>query len=249
MLKKILFLLFTIVSVSAQVPDEAQVFAEAKRNYNEGNYEPAREAYEQLVRAGARNPAIFVNLGHVDYRLGRDVEALINYRRALALDPSDASARRSLEHVQAKLGLPGQGLGFAEIVGHYLPFDFLSLAGSVLFWCGLLAALFAMFSSVPRKGLLWGGALVAIIGTTTMVIAWAGDARINLAHQSIVIGKNTEALSTPTENAPKLSPLPPGSEVHVVVARDAWTLVRLPTGIEGWVKSDDLEALIPSQKP
>lgn len=246
MVKKFILLFFMVASVSAQAPDELQAFAKAKRDYEEGHYGPAREAYEQMVREGSRNPAAFVNLGHADYRLGREVEALINYRRALALDPSDAAARHSLEHVQAKLGVPRSGLGFAEIVGHYIPFDLLAWGGTLFFWCGLLAVLFATFSPVPRRGLLVAGVVVALVGVTMTVISWTGDARINLEHQSIVTGEKVEALSAPTETGQKLSSLPPGSEVTIIASRGEWTLVKLPTGIEGWVKSADLQALIPA---
>lgn len=229
----------------AQAPDEAKAFARATRDYDEGNYGPAREAFQQLVDAGSRNPAVFLNLGHADYRLGRNVEAAINYRRALALDPSDAAARRSLEHVLAKLGIPGPGLGFAEIVGQYVPFDLLATTGSLLLWGGVLSAAFAIFSTPVRLGLIAAGVAIALAGATAVAVAWVGDARVSLAHKSIVVGAKAEARSAPADNAQKLAVLPPGSEVALVAARGEWSLVRLPIGVEGWVKSDDLETLVP----
>ena len=250
MLKKLLFLLAMVVlaagPAAAQAPDEAKAFAKAKRDYDEGNYGPAREGYAQLVGAGSRNSAVFLNLGHANYRLGRNVEAAINYRRALALDPADAAARRSLEHVLAKLGVPGPGLGFAEIVGQYLPFDLLALGGSLLMWGGILVVVFAVFSQLPRRGAGFAGAFVAILGATAMVVAWAGDARISLAQKSVVTGEKVEARSTPADNAQKLASLPQGSEVTLVATRDDWSLVRLPIGVEGWVKSSELEPLVPA---
>lgn len=245
MLKKFILLLVMAATAAAQAPGEAEAFAGAKRDYDEGNHDAARQAYEQLIQAGTHNPAVFVNLGHANHRLGHDVEAAINYRRALALDPSDTTARRGLEQTQAKLGLPGPGLGFAEIVGHYVSFDLLALAGSLLFWCGLLTALFAVFSPSPRRGLCFIGALIALTGATATVVSWTGDARIALANRSIVTGEKVEALDTPAGNAQKLASLPPGSEVTVIASRDDWTLVRLPIGIEGWVKSSDLKPLVP----
>ncbi len=249
MVKKMILLVATVAmaagSAAAQAPDEAKAFAKAKRDYDEGNFGPAREGYEQLVRAGTHNPAVFLNLGHASYRLGRNVEAAINYRRALALDPADAAARRSLEHVLTKLGVPGPGLGFTEIIGQYLPFDLLALGGSLLLWGGILVVVFSVFSATPRRGLGVAGAFVAIIGATAMAVAWAGDARIDLAKKCVVTGEKVEARSTPADNAQKLTGLPQGSEVTLLASRGTWSLVRLPIGVEGWVKSAELEPLVP----
>lgn len=243
MLKKFIILLAMTAVAAAQTPNETEAVAAMKRDYDAGNYDAARKVGEELLQAGARNPAIFVNLGHANHRLGRDVQASVNYRRALALDPSNTDARRGLEQSRAKLGLPGPGLGVAEIVGQYISFDLLAWSGSILSWCGILTVLFAVFSTPLRRKLCVAGALVALVGVTASVVSWSGDARIALKNQSVVIEKDVEALETPTDNAKKLAALPMGAEVTVIASRDEWTLVRLPTGIEGWVKSSSLEAL------
>jgi tetratricopeptide (TPR) repeat protein len=250
MLKRILLSLLLAVSAAAAQPaDEAALFEKGNRAYAEGDYGAAREAYEQLVKAGSRNPAVFLNLGHADFRLGRDVPAAINYRRALALDPSDSAARSSLEHVLNKLGVPAPGLGAAEIVGQYISFDLLSLIGSMLFWLGSLTSVFAIFSVKKRPGLVALGILAAMVGATLVALSWAGDSRIALAKTSIVVGDAVDARSTPADNAQKLADLPLGTPVRVIAAREDWSLVRLPVGVDGWVRSSALEPVFPGALP
>ncbi len=256
MVKKAILLLALaciIVPVApAQTADDAKAFARATRDYNEGNYGPARESYRRLVESGSQNPAVFLNLGHANYRLGRDAEAALNYRRTLALDPGDKAARESLDHVLGKLGVRG-GLWFPEIAGRYLPFDVLALLGSLLFWAGLIMFVVAMFSPRSRNGLAVSGVLVALLGASASVVAWVADTRISRADYAMVIVANAEVRKTPADNAPKQAALPAGSEVKVIAERGEWSLVRLPDGDggrggEGWVRNSDLEMLFPRPK-
>lgn len=249
MLRKFFLLFLLAATAAAQPADETALFEQGNRAYAEGDYGAARDAYEQLVKAGSRNPAVFLNLGHADFRLGRDVAAAINYRRALALDPSDSAARSSLEHVLGKLGVPAPGLGAAEIVGQYISFDLLSLLGSLMFWLGTIAVVFALFSVKRHTGLALLGVLIAIVGATFVALAWAGDSRIALAKTSIVIGDAVDARSTPADNAQKLADLPLGTPVRVIAARDDWSLVRLPLGVDGWVRTAALEPVFPGALP
>ena len=245
----LLLFVLTMASVAAQPADEAAVFEQGNRAYAEGDYGAAREAYEQLVKAGSRNAAVFLNLGHADFRLGREVPAAINYRRALALEPGNTAARSSLEHVLSKLGVPAPGLGAAEIVGQYISFDLLVLLGSLLFWAGILLFVFALFSAVRRPGLTVAGVLVAIVGATLVSLSWAGDSLIALAQTSIVVADAVDARSTPADNAQKLADLPIGTPVRIIAARDDWSLVRLPVGVDGWVRSSALEPVFPGAVP
>ena len=245
----LLLFVLTMASVAAQPADEAAVFEQGNRAYAEGDYGAAREAYEQLVKAGSRNAAVFLNLGHADFRLGREVPASINYRRALALEPGNTAARSSLEHVLSKLGVPAPGLGAAEIVGQYISFDLLVLLGSMLFWAGILLFVFALFSAVRRPGLTVAGVLVAIVGATLVSLSWAGDSRIALAQTSIVVADAVDARSTPADNAQKLADLPIGTPVRIIAARDDWSLVRLPVGVDGWVRSSALEPVFHGALP
>jgi tetratricopeptide (TPR) repeat protein len=234
-------------SVFAQAPDAAQLFDEANRLYAEQDYEGARQAYEKIVKSGTLDPAVFLNLGHSEYRLERPALAAINYRRALALDPANGAARSSLEHVQRELGQPSAGFGFADLAGQYISFDLLVLLGSLLFWAGLLLVVFAVFSKQRRTGLLILGILVAVIGATAVAVSWAGDSRIALSQISIVTD-DAVARSAPAENGQKLSDLKKGAAVRVLASRDDWSLVRLPVGVDGWMPSNKLEPVFPRQE-
>lgn len=250
MVKTSTFFLVLLLSLAAASPaaDEAAAFDEGLRAYAEGDYDAARRAYEQLVKDGSTDPSVYLNLGHAEYRDGRAVRAAINYRRALALDPANSAARSSLEHVLGELGIPAPGMGVPQVVGQYISFDLLVLLGSLLFWAGLLLVVFALFSPGRHRGLAALGIFLALLGATAVAVSWAGDSRIALA-QTAMITEGTAALSAPSANSQKLADLRATEVVRIVASRDDWSLVKLPIGVEGWVKSEKLEPVFPGALP
>lgn len=241
----LLVLLLAISPFAAQATPTAE-FARANQLYAEQNYAAARDLYEKLAQAGLQDSALYLNLGHVDYRTGRPVQAAINYRRALALDPGNTEARNSFEFVMTQLGVTPPGVGLAETVGRYIPFDLLALLGSAGFWMGVLGLTWVVFSGKRRPLAAVLSILIAAGGATLVGLAWSGDSRVAMAESAIVVSDATDARNMPADNAQKLSDLPLGTPVRVLARHDDWTLVKLPLGIDGWVRSSALEPIFPS---
>ncbi|MEX1044678.1 MAG: tetratricopeptide repeat protein [Chthoniobacterales bacterium] len=250
MFKAFTFGLVLLASFAAPAPAsaDAATFDDGLRAYAEGDYDAARRVYEQLVKQGSTDPSVFLNLGHAEYRADRKVQAAINYRRALALDPANSAARSSHEHVLGELGIPADGLDLPQMVGQYISFDLLVLLGSLLFWAGLLLVVFALFSAGNHRGLVVGGVFLALLGATAVALSWQGDSRIALARMAMVT-EGTPALSAPSANSQKLTDLRQTDLVRVVASRDDWSLVKLPIGVEGWVRSNMLEPVFPGALP
>src|ERR1700704_2657314 len=75
--------------------DEA-TFAKANQDYAEARFQEAAEGYESLVQSGRWNATVFYDLGNAYYRLGSFGKAILNYERALALDPRHPEAEANL---------------------------------------------------------------------------------------------------------------------------------------------------------
>src|SRR3954471_10060416 len=80
-------------------------FAKANQAYAEARYDEAAAGYQELVRSGNWNATVFYNLGNAQYRLGNFGQAILNYERALALDPrhpeADANLRLARDEARA----------------------------------------------------------------------------------------------------------------------------------------------------
>src|SRR5438105_15132263 len=87
--------LAAIFGVGAFAADES-AFNKANQAYAKGRFEEAANAYESLIGSGNWNANLFYDLGNARYRLGDFGQAILNYERALALDPRHPEAQANL---------------------------------------------------------------------------------------------------------------------------------------------------------
>ncbi len=71
--------------------------------YESGDYSGAVAEYEKVLRYGMRNGAVHYNLANAWFKLHRPGPAILNYERALRLDPGDVDAARNLAYVRSRI--------------------------------------------------------------------------------------------------------------------------------------------------
>ena len=70
--------------------------------YAKGDYQAAIEAYQAILADNSISPEIYYNLGNAYYKTSEIGKAILNYERALLLDPSDEDIRFNLELARSK---------------------------------------------------------------------------------------------------------------------------------------------------
>src|SRR5437660_12920211 len=85
-----------LVSTPFLMAQPAAQFAKANQEYAAGDFKAAIDDYEELVRSGQDTPNLFYNLGNAYFRKNDFGRAILNYERALALDPHHPEAEANL---------------------------------------------------------------------------------------------------------------------------------------------------------
>src|SRR5438132_10552546 len=85
-----------LVSGPFLMAQPAAQFAKANQEYAAGNFKSAIADYEELVRSGQDTPNVFYNLGNAYFRQNSFGHAILNYERALALEPHHPEAQANL---------------------------------------------------------------------------------------------------------------------------------------------------------
>jgi tetratricopeptide (TPR) repeat protein len=210
-------------------------FAKANQDYSEGHFQEAVDGYQNLVNAGQRSANLFYDLGNARFRLGNFGEAILNYERALALDPHhpEAAANLALVRDEARaLELKRGWLDRYVEVGTSTQY---SIAASIAFWVVVFGATRLFFSR--RRS----AALVSLIILSIVVFAGAVFALYSLetgrrgGALAIVTGKKIEARLATADNANSVLALPPGSEIQVLSQRGDWLYAALPNDLRGWI--------------
>ena len=93
-------------AVRAQIVDDVElhrVFKEANELYEAGEYAAAIERYGALAEAGVDDAALHYNTANAYYKINDLGRAVLNYERALRLEPRDRAARENLSLAETQL--------------------------------------------------------------------------------------------------------------------------------------------------
>ena len=95
-LKTAAFCLYALAFLCGRAFAGGGDFEAANQAFDQGKFAEAKAGYEKLAETGEWSAHLFYNLGNADYRLGATGRAMLDYERALALDPAHAEARANL---------------------------------------------------------------------------------------------------------------------------------------------------------
>jgi tetratricopeptide (TPR) repeat protein len=222
-------------------------FEQGNRFYQGGQFAEAAAAYESQVRRGEFSANLFYNLANAYFRADQRGRAILNYQRALILEPAHAEATANLAFVRG-----GQSGAMEEDSSRLrqtlgaLPIDDYSRLGAVSGW---LAAAGLLFGALARRGRAagWGLGFVMILVCAGCVgaVRWLEDGPKN-SDRAIVLEDQTRALYAPADHSPLVKNLSVGNEVRVLAEQGAWIYAQLVGGKRGWLPSAKIEKAVPA---
>ena len=229
----------------------ARLYNEGNARYKEGDYARAVKAYERALASGVRNGKIYYNLGNAYFKLNQLGRAILAYERAQRMMTDDEDVASNLQFANLlKVDKPSEGevnaiTRFGQRLFNSISPDGISvLFGACLF--GLAAALIGrMF--LPDRGnrafwiglLVFFGGLFFLCGTT---LAFKIHSR-EFEQAAIVMVSEADGRSGPGDQYLKVFTLHEGTKVIIERSEGVWHLVRLPSGLGGWIIAGGVEGI------
>ncbi|HME88692.1 MAG TPA: tetratricopeptide repeat protein [Chthoniobacterales bacterium] len=228
-----------LASGSMSIAQPAAQFAKANQQYAAGDFKAAIESYQELVRSGQDTPNLFYNLGNAHVRQKDFGRAILNYERALALEPRHPEAQANLriarDEARALELIPSRSersFAFAN-VNQY------AVAGATAFWVGIFSI--AAWSFNRRRSALALSILsLTILGVTVFAAYDLGHGK-NGAGLAVVTAESVEARLATADVASRVLSLPAGSEIHILSHRGDWIYAALPNNLRGWMPESSAE--------
>lgn len=244
--------------------DAATVFAEANELFDEGNrlqgsnpqeaarlYRSAALRYEHLLgERGIRNAKLHYNLGNAYHQLDDIGRAILNYRRAERLDPSDANVQRNLAYArsrrQDRLEAAGSGRVLETLMfWHYefAPATRMRLFAGLwlLFWTAMILRR-RVREWIPREvTLALGVAAALLLGSLAYEAAGERETVAGVVIVPETVARQGDGLGY--EPAFQ-EPLHAGAEFRVLEERRDWLRVELPDGRLCWLSAPDVELIL-----
>jgi tetratricopeptide (TPR) repeat protein len=215
--------------------DSDATFTRANADYAAGKFQSAIDGYESLIKAGQWNPSLFYNLGNAHFRTDDLGRAILNYERALALDPGQPEAKANLQLARDRARALELTRSWPEEHLDFLTRDQFTWLAAAAFW-GAAAIMAGLYFS-RRRPVVWIFALVLLGGIAlgAVGVVYASETGSSGPDLAIVTANNTQARLATAESAGTVLALPPGSEVKILSTRGSWDYAALPNDLRGWI--------------
>ena len=235
-------LLFFVVTGFATVVLAAEegAFAKANQAYAEGRFGEAAAHYESLVNSGQWNANLFYDLGNAYYRLGDFGQAILNYERALALEPRHPEAEANLQLARDEARALELRRDRIERYASFGTVKQYTIAAAIAFWCAVFLASLVL----PRRR---SGGRIALIALSLILGAASIYAIMTLENGTrgnalaVITGKQVQARFATADTAKSILLLPAGSEITILSERGGWIYVALPNDQRGWIPTNSAE--------
>lgn len=234
----ILFLSFSISVACAQ-----STKTEADSAYINKNYTKAIELYETLLQQG-ESGEVYYNLGNSYFQQNELGKAILNYERALLLQPGNSDINANLDIARAKTVdkiNPNPEVFFVAWTRAFinmLSVDVWGYCGVAFFLCLLVSLSVYFFSTNIKIRKL--GFFVAIISLilciTTNLFAIEQKNKLDIRRDAIVLSPSVTVRSTPSDEGTSLFVIHEGRKVSIKDnSMNEWKEIQLEDGKVGWI--------------
>lgn len=225
--------------------------AEGDSAYMRHDYASAIQIYENLLKNGEAAD-VYYNLGNSYYKAEDIARAILNYERALLLQPGNADIRANLEIARSKTidkVVPVPEIFFVSWVKsliNCMSIDAWAKLG-VVFFILLLVSLYLFFFF---KQIIWKktGFIASLVLLVFVILSnvFASQQKSELAdrNDAIVLSPSVTVRSTPSDSGTSLFILHEGHKVEIKDnSMREWKEIRLEDGKVGWVPAFAIEVI------
>lgn len=220
---------------------------QANELYRQGQYQQAREQYLEVVAAGVRDPQVYYNLGNACFKAGRLGEAVLWYERALRLAPRDPDIRANLRFADELLpDKVGEAGGAGQRLEDLYLFPTLDELSAVFSLCFLATWGLGGWRLWRRTWGAWWRLAVFAAGCSLAAVsgAWLGARLYGQAQaRAVVLEAEVTARSAPDPQQTPVFVVHEGTRMELARSEGEWALVRLPSGLGGWVPAEAVEQI------
>lgn len=219
---------------------QADAFDSGNEAYASGRYQDAIREFESVAARKEYSSALFYNLGNAFFRSGRTGEAVLNYERALWLNPSDPDARANLRFVRKTAGLFEPAREWWQVLPGWLSLNAWSWMA-----CGSWFVLSALLILRRWKRDLTVLKPVIAVASIMLAVSLASALiRVPDTRQAVVLAVEAPLRVAPLEKSAATATLRAGDEVRIANAREGFLYVETEDGKAGWATDKEVQPII-----
>ena len=250
-MKKIYFsLLFVFASVLAYGQETTK--AQADSAYINNDYANAVYLYEDILANQGESADIYYNLGNSYYKMDNIAKAILNYEKALMLNPGNGDIRFNSELAQSKTVDKVTPMSEVFLVTWMKSltntmseqgWSKLAIASFILTLLGLVLYFFSKKIAMKKIGFISALCLM-LVCILANVFASSQKSKAQSHSSAIIMEPSVTVKSTPNEGGTELFILHEGRKVMIKdnTMRE-WKEIQLEDGNAGWVPASVIEII------
>ncbi len=225
---------------------------QADSAYVKEDYVGAAELYEQVLATEGEAAEVYYNLGNSYFKADKMARAILNYERALLLNPGSADIRFNLELARSKtIDKESEISQVFFVIWFKAITNLMSESGwakvaifaFLLFLMGVAAYVFSKTIFVRKVGFIVAACMLAVC-VLTNVCASLQKNKLQLRSDAIVMSASLTVRSTPNEGGTELFVLHEGRKVSIKDdTMKEWKEIQLEDGNAGWVPASAIEII------
>lgn len=239
-----------IVCLNVQAVGEFNL-DKADEAYTAGNYDIALEIYNAALDKGYESADLYYNVANCHFRKGALAASILNYERALKLDPSHDDAKHNLEFAESRTVDKIDSLGSVFLVDWWNAIANITSADA---WAWIAISLFvvalvalSLYIFVRKMWVRKVGFSVAIVALFFTIISMlCAYTRYNVETskaEAIVFSQTVTIKSSPDNSGNDLFILHEGSKVKIKSTLGEWVEISTLDGNSGWMPASAIEVI------
>jgi tetratricopeptide (TPR) repeat protein len=212
-------------------------------------YDSAAYYFGQIAALKPNNAEVYYNLGNTWYRLNKIGPAVLNYERALRLDPDYKEAKDNLTLAQGRIAnhIPYTGdiffLNWWQTLTRPDRATPWAIASLITFALIMLLLLVRNFQLKKGKAIpLQLPGVLGFICLCLLILAFA-SAKNKSEHTGAVVMQADAPLMNNEQKGKPMALIPEGTSVKIRSEKSGWIEVTIPDGRTGWLQQNLIEKI------
>lgn len=246
----------TVVSAQMQTLKENGVSPQetlrmANELYSQGDFRKAVDLYESLTQGSVEADIVYYNLGNAYYKLNRIAPAILNYERALLLNPGDGDIRFNLEMAKLKTVDKIDPIGkfflteWTDSLRNVYGSNQWGILGIVSFIILIICLVLFFFSRrlAWKKIGFYMGIAFLVICISSNVFSYQQKMNRENKNTAIVFAPTFTLKSSPNNSGTDIVIIHEGAKVFIKTKSTSWSEVVLENGTVGWIENKMIEII------
>ena len=229
--------------------------SEAEAAYRNGNFNESIKLYESQIAenklTNKESPELYYNLANAYFRDNQVAKAIVNYERALLLDPGDSDIRHNLRFAKTRIEDKIDSADNLVINKWIRTVQNLYSANTwaiiaVVFFIILIVTIGAYMISTEitiRKISFYTGIVLLSLVILSNVFAFKQKNKVVNHNTGIVMSASVSIYTSPDAHSQELFRLHEGSKVTIKRVEGNWYEIVIANGSVGWLQKKNIETI------